>query len=97
MDPSAGVHTRNLFTPLYTETQEVEHTLANTGRQPPHPPNQRLATINEAATEELAASAAEEAEAHRTTELEEDAAALAAEAEALAMAAADEAEARRTT
>ena len=90
MDPPAGVHTRNFFTSLYTETHETEHTLANTGRQPHHPPNQRLATINEAEAEELAAAAAEEAEAHRTTEHEAEAAALAAEAEALAAAAAAE-------
>jgi hypothetical protein len=92
----AGVHTRNFFTPLYTETQETEHTLANTGRQTLHPPNQRLATINEADAEELAATSAEEAEAHRTTELEADATDLAAEAEALAETAADEVEARHT-
>ena len=97
VDPPAGVHTRNFFTPLYTETQESEHTLANTGRQPPHPPNQRLATINEAKSEELVATSADEAEAHRTTELEADATALASEAGALAAAAADEVETCRTT
>ena len=96
MDPPAGVHTRNFFTPLYTETQEIEHTLANDGHQPPYPPNQRLTTINEAEAEDLAAAAAEEAEAHRTMKLEADAAALEAEAEALAAMASGEAKARRT-
>ena len=97
MDPPAGVHTRNFFIPLYTESQETNHTTANTGHQPSHPPNERLATINDVEAEGLAAADAAEVEAHRTTELEAKAAALAAEAEALAAAAVDEAEARRTT
>ena len=34
VDPPAGVHTRNFFIPLYTESQETNHTTANTGHQP---------------------------------------------------------------
>ena len=63
----AGVHTRNFFTPLYTESQETDHTAAYTGHQTPQPPNERLDTINEAEEEELAAAAPAEAEAHRTS------------------------------
>jgi hypothetical protein len=80
VDPPAGVHTKNFFTPLYTSTQEIEHTLANDGHQPPYPPNQRLTIINEAEAEEMAAAAAEETEARPTMELEADASALEAEA-----------------
>ena len=97
IDPPARVHTRNLFTPLYMETQETDHTTAITGHQPPQPPKERLATINEAEEEDLAAAAAAQAEAHRTAELEAEATALAAEAEALAAAATDEAEVHRAT
>ena len=95
MDPPAKVHTSNFFTPLYTESQETDHTTANTGHQTPQPPNERLDTINEAEEEEPVAATVAEAEAHRTTKLEGEAAALAAEVEALAAAAAAEAEARR--
>jgi hypothetical protein len=77
--PSAGVHTRNFFTPLYTESQETNHITATTGHQTPLPPNEYLYTINEAAEEELAAAAAAEEEAHRTSKLEAEATALAAE------------------
>jgi hypothetical protein len=45
----------------------TRNTTANTGHQPPHPPNERLATINKAEEEELAAAVAAEAELHRTT------------------------------
>ena len=55
------------------------HTTGNTSRQPRHPPDERLATVNEAEAEELAAAAAAEAEAHRTAEPETEVAALAAE------------------
>jgi hypothetical protein len=96
VDLPARIHTRNFFTPLYTESQETDLTTANTGHQNLQPPNARLTAFNEAEEEELTAAAAAEAEAHRTAELEAEAAALAAEAEALEAAAADEAEARRT-
>ena len=80
MDPPAGVHTRNFFTPLYTESQETDHTTANVGHQPPQPPNGHLDTINEAEEEELAIGVATEAEAHLTSGLEAEATPLAAEA-----------------
>jgi hypothetical protein len=97
MDPPAGIYTRNFFTPLYTESQEIDHTTANTGQHTPQTSNGHLDPIHEAEMDELAAAAAPEAEAHRTVELEAKAVALAAEAEALAAAAADEAEACRTS
>ena len=69
VDPSVGVHTRSFFTFLYTKSQEIDHTTADTGHQTPQPPSGRLDTINEAEEEELAATVATEAKAHRTTEL----------------------------
>ena len=73
-----GALTRNFFTPLYTESQETDDTTANTGHLTHLPPSARLATINEAEENEMAAAAAAEAEAHRTTKLEAKVAALAA-------------------
>ena len=54
-DTSKGVHTENLYTPLYTESQETDHTYVNTAQQPPTPTNTSDAAI--------AAAAATEAEA----------------------------------
>jgi len=65
VDPPAGVHTKNLFTPLNTESQEIDQTTTNTGHQTPQPQIVRMDTINEAEEEVLAAAAAAEAEAHR--------------------------------
>ena len=35
-DTTRGVHTENLYTPLYTESQEPDHTNVNTAQQPQH-------------------------------------------------------------
>jgi len=35
MDPTGGVQTKNSFTPLYTESQEMDHTNVNTNQQSP--------------------------------------------------------------
>jgi hypothetical protein len=56
VDPSAGVPTNNFFTLLYTKSQEIDNTTANTGHLAPQPLNVRLATIAEAEEEELAAA-----------------------------------------
>ncbi len=50
-----GVHTENLYTPLYTESQETDHTNVNTAQQPPTPTDTRDAI--------MAAAAAAKAEA----------------------------------
>jgi hypothetical protein len=36
---SKGAHTENMYTPLYTESQETDHTYVNTDQQPPAPTN----------------------------------------------------------
>ena len=36
-DPTRGVRTENFFPPLYTESQETDHTNVNTTQQPPTP------------------------------------------------------------
>ena len=36
-DPTGGVHTENFFTPLYTQSQETDHTNVTTNQQPPTP------------------------------------------------------------
>ena len=96
MDPPAGVLTSNFFTPLYTESQEIDNTTANTGHLTPQPPNARLATINEAEEEGMPAAAAAQAEAYHTTKLEVEAVALTAKTKVLATAAAVTAEAHST-
>jgi len=63
--PPAGVQTRNLFTPLYTESQETSHTTVNTGHQTPQRTSDHLDTINEAEEEVLAAAEVAEAEARQ--------------------------------
>ena len=49
------VHTEHLYTPLYTESQETDHTNDNTAQQPPAPSN----TLDA----DMAAAAAARAEA----------------------------------
>ena len=68
--PPARVRARNFFTPLYTESQQTNHTTANTDHRTPQPPYGGLDLINEAEEEELLAAEAAEADAHRTSELE---------------------------
>ena len=97
MDPSAGVHTGNFFTPLYTESEETDETKVNTGHQTPQPPTGRMDTIHEDEEEELAAAATAEPEAHRIADLEAEANAKATEAEALAAMAEVETEAGHIT
>ena len=50
-----GVYTENLYTPLYTESQETDHTNVITAQQSPTPTDTRNA--------DMAAAAAAEAEA----------------------------------
>ena len=98
-DPTGGVQTENFFTPLYTESQETDHTNVNTNQQPSTP-----ADTHDAEMAAAAAAAATEAEVLAAAEVAEMEAANAIEEEAVAADAADfvarpatEAEAAATT
>jgi hypothetical protein len=78
-DLTGGFHAENFFIPLYTESQETDHTNVNTNQQPPTPAatlDKEMAVAAAAATAEAKASATAKA-----TEME---AADAVEAEAVA-------------
>ena len=47
-DPTGGFHTENFFTPLYTESQETDHTNVNTNQRTPAPIRFRLEAIRDA-------------------------------------------------
>ena len=98
-DPIGGVHTENLFTPLYTESQATDHANVNTNQQPPTPAATRdaeMVAASAAATDQAEASAAAtNAEMEAADEMEAEAVAadaaelvahLAAETEAAAAA-----------
>ena len=59
-DPTSGVNTENFFTPLYTESQETDHTNVNTNQHTPAPIRTRLETIRDAELAVAAAAAAAE-------------------------------------
>ena len=61
-DLTSGVHTQNIFTPLYTESQETDHTNVNTNQQSPAPMRTSLEAIRDANL--AVAAAAAETEAH---------------------------------
>ena len=77
-----GVHTEILYIPLYTESQETDHTNVNTAQQPPAPTNTLDADMAVAAAAE-AEAAKLEAAANAARQLTDD-----HEAEAAAAAAA---------
>jgi len=62
-DPTGGVHTENFFSPLYTESQDTNHTNVNTNQRTPAPIRTRIEAIRDAEVAAAAAAAAAEAEA----------------------------------
>jgi len=81
-DTSRGIHTENMYTPLYTESQETDHTYVNTDQQSPLPTNTLEAAIAAAAAAEAEAAELETAAnaAKQSTEDQEAEAAAAAAA-----------------
>ena len=76
-----GVHAENLYTPLFTESQETDHTNDNTAQQPQAPPNTLDADMAAAAAVEAEAAkleAAANAARQSTDDQEAEAAAAAA-------------------
>jgi hypothetical protein len=102
---SRGIHSENLYTPLYTESQETDHTYINTDQQPLVPMNTSDADIAAAAAAEAeagkletAANAAGQSTEDQKAEAAAAAAAtfiarMAAETEAAAIAEAEKAQA----
>jgi electron transfer flavoprotein alpha subunit len=92
-DPSGSIRTENNFTPLYTESQETDHTNVNANQRPPpiheDTRNENLADVAAAAETEADDIEAEAAVANATDLI----ARVAAEVEAAAVAEATSAEA----
>ena len=61
MGPTGSVRTENYFTPLYTETQETDHTNVNANQRPPTHGDTRDADL--AAIAAAAATDADDTEA----------------------------------
>ena len=59
-DPTGSVHTKNYFTPLYTESQATDHTNVNTEQQPTPAATRdaKMAVVEAAGEAEAEASAA---------------------------------------
>ena len=87
--PIGGVNTEKLLTPLYTESQEIDHTNVNTNLQTPAPIRTRLEAIRHEELAVAAAAAAAEAEASAATADAEMEASAEMEAQAAATAAAE--------
>ncbi len=79
VNPTRRVHTKNLFTPLCTESQKTDHTNVNTNQQPPIPTDTRdgemdVAAAAKAEGSEPAAAAATKRQATDDMEVEATAA-----------------------
>jgi hypothetical protein len=88
LDRPVGVYTGNVYTPVYTESQETCHTNANTSQQTPQPMRTYLEAIRDAELAGAAAVAAAEAKASAAATNDEAEATEAEAAEAATAAAA---------